>query len=266
VEIALRGFRLPSDPRQFEQRLKPAVARLIAIGRPTPAGLLLAALGLSSIAVVLTLGVKGGDLGYELLQRYHLDLIGFAYGRPLLASLVFVLACSLAVAASVPGGSLLAVLGGLLFGWVEATLYVQLASLAGATAVFLLARSMLAGRIRARAGPRLERLTDGFNRHAFRYVFVMHLFPLLPFGMIIALPAACGVSLRTYLTAAFLGLLPSTLLLAHLGEGLGFAFFREGGVTLTSLLSPQILLAAGGLAGLALLPVVYRRLTRRELA
>jgi uncharacterized membrane protein YdjX (TVP38/TMEM64 family) len=161
---------------------------------------------------------------------------------------------------------MLAVLGGFLFGWFEASLYVQLASLAGASAVFLLARSVLAGTIRARAGPRLERLTDGFNRHAFRYVFVMHLFPLLPFGMIIALPAACGVSLRTYLTAAFLGLLPSTIMLANLGEGLGFALFRQGGVSLSGLFSPQILLALAGLVALALLPVVYRRLTSQELA
>lgn len=257
---------MSNEWRDFGQPLKPAAARLMSIGRPTPTGLVMAALGLLSIAVALTLGVKGGDVGYELLQRYHLDLIGFAYGRPLLASLLFVVACSLAVATSVPGGSLLAVLGGLLFGWVEATLYVQLASIAGATAAFLLARGLLAGTIRARAGPRIGRLTDGFNRHAFRYVFVMHLFPLLPFGMIIALPAACGVPLRTYLTAAFLGLLPSNLLLAHLGEGLGFAFFREGGVTLMSLLSPQILLAGGGLAGLAFLPALYRRITTRCLA
>lgn len=250
---------------EIDPRLKPAAARILELGRPPAAAWLLGALGLASIAIALTFGLTGGDLGYELIQRYHVDLIGFAYGRPLLASILFMVVCTLAVAISVPGASLLAVLGGLLFGWFESTLYVVLASLVAGTAVFLLARHVLASAIRSRAGPRLGRLTDGFNRNAFRYVFFMNLMPLLPYGMIIALPAAFGVRLKTFLIAAFLGVLPSTVMLANLGEGLGVAFFREGGVTFFSLLSPQILLAATGLIGLAVLPVVYRRLTRREL-
>lgn len=235
------------------------------VGQLSPATLLLFGLGFASLAVALTIGLKGGDVGYELLQRHHVDLLGFTYARPLLAMLLFMFVCALSVVMSVPGASALTVLGGLLFGWFEAAIYVQLASVAGAACVFLLARTVLANAIRDRAGPRLGRFADGFNRNAFRYVFLIHLFPLLPFGMIIALPAACGIRLRTYLGAAFLGLLPSTLLLANLGDGLGFALFREGGVSLANLLSPQILLAAGGLAGLALVPVVYQRLTRREL-
>lgn len=239
--------------------------RLMAVTRPSPSLVLLIGLGLLSVLVALAVGLKGGDFGYQLLQRYHVDLLGFAYGRPFLAGLVFVLAVALAVATSAPGGSVLAALGGLLFGWEEATLYVQLASIAAATGVFVLVRGTLADVVRRRAGRTIGRFAAGFNRNAFRYVFLMHLVPVLPYGMIIALPAACGVRLRTYLPAAFLGLLPSTVMLANLGEGLGFAFFREGGLTFASLFSPQIMLAALGLIALSLLPVAYRRITKRDL-
>jgi uncharacterized membrane protein YdjX (TVP38/TMEM64 family) len=76
--------------------------------------------------------------------------------------------------------------------------------------------------------------------------------------MVIGIPAACGVRLRTFVISAFLGLLPGTLLFAHLGSGLGGVLGTGVPVSLTSFLRPDIVISLLGLTALALLPVAYR--------
>jgi hypothetical protein len=52
--------------------------------------------------------------------------------------------------------------------------------------------------------------------------------------------------------------LPSTVLLAQFGSGLGEVLAEGSAIRLSSLLTPQILSALAGLAALALLPAFYR--------
>ena len=90
------------------------------------------------------------------------------------------------------------------------------------------------------------------------YVIVLHLVPIFPYAMVIGIPAACGVRVRTFVVSAILGLLPGTLLLAHLGSGLGDVLRAGLPIGLGSFLRPDIVLSITGLAVLALLPVAYR--------
>jgi uncharacterized membrane protein YdjX (TVP38/TMEM64 family) len=152
----------------------------------------------------------------------------------------------------------LTVVGGYLFGWIEGSAYVLIATTLAATAVFMLARSALGEPLRARAGPSLVRFADGFRSNAVSYVFVLHLVPIFPYAMVIGIPAACGVRVQTFVISAFLGLLPGTLLLAHLGSGLGELLRAGLPIGIESFLRPEIVLPLVGLAALAMLPVAYR--------
>ncbi len=223
----------------------------------------LLALLFGGIGAMVGLGLDG-QLGLEAVRRHHAVLAGFVSGEPLLASLLFIAAYALGVAISLPGVQILAVIGGWLFGWLHGTIYVALAATLACSAVFLLARSALGQSLRERAGPTLQRFADGFRDHAPSYVFVLHLIPVFPYALVNMLPAACGVRLRTFVFAAFLGVLPSTLLLAQFGSGLGEVLTQGATVRLSSLLTPQILSALAGLGVLALLPVLYSAWRRRR--
>lgn len=224
-------------------------------------GLLILLLG--GIAGMLMFGLEG-QLGFEAVRRYHLDLARFVSGEPVLASLLFMAVYGVAVAISVPGVQILAVVGGWLFGWLHGTIYVVVAATIAGTSVFLLARSATAQSLRQRAGPALHRFADGFRDNAPSYVFVLHLVPVFPYAVVNTLPAACGVRLRTFVLCAFLGVLPSTLLLAQFGSGLGDALAQGSTIELGHLLTPQILGALAGLGALALLPVLYRAYKARR--
>lgn len=227
------------------------------------AGLL--ALLLGGLTAMVALGLDG-HLGLDAVRRHHAVLASFVSGDPLLASLLFMGIYAFAVAISVPGVQILAVVAGWLFGWLHGTIYVAVAATIAASAVFLLARSALAQALRERAGPAAQRFANGFRNHAPSYVFALHLVPVFPYALVNTLPAACGVRLRTFVFAAFLGVLPSTLLLAQFGSGLGEVLAQGSAIRLSSLLTPQILTALAGLGALALLPVLYRawRARRRD--
>lgn len=215
----------------------------------------LLALLLGGAAVTL-----GLDFGVVLafLREHHYWLLGFVAGAPVTASLLFMAIYALGVAISVPGIALLTVVGGYLFGWIEGSVYVLVATTLAATAVFMLARSAIGEPLRARAAPSLVRFADAFRSNALSYVFVLHLVPIFPYAMVIGIPAACGVRVRTFVISAFLGLLPGTLLFAHLGSGLGEMLRAGLPIGPASFLQPEIVLPLAGLSALALLPVAYR--------
>ncbi|HSA81088.1 MAG TPA: hypothetical protein VLE23_09705, partial [Geminicoccaceae bacterium] len=100
-----------------------------------------------ALLVLLTGAVAGLVFGLDArlalgaLRTHHHWLLGFVAGAPILASLLFMAIYALAVAVSVPGLALLTVIGGYLFGWLEGSVYVLLATTLAASAVFLVARS-----------------------------------------------------------------------------------------------------------------------------
>lgn len=227
--------------------------------------LALVVLLLGGLVAMVGLGLDG-QLGLDAVRRHHARLASFVRGEPLLAPLLFMGLYAFAVAISVPGVQILAVVGGWLFGWLHGTVYVAVAATLAASAVFLLARSALAQSVRDRAGPAAQRFADGFRDNAPGLVFVLHLVPVLPYAVVNTLPAACGVRLRTFVFGAFLGVLPSTVLLAQFGSGLGEVLAQGTTVRLSHLLTPQILLGLAGLGALALLPVLYRAWQARRRA
>jgi uncharacterized membrane protein YdjX (TVP38/TMEM64 family) len=202
----------------------------------------------------------------ELLREHHGWLLGFVSGAPILASLLFMVLYAAAVAISVPGVAILTVIGGYLFGWLHGTALVLIAATAGASAVFLLTRSAFGDRLRAGAGPAVQRFADGFRRNALSYGFVLNVVPIFPYALIILVPAVCGVPLLTFVAGMFLGLVPGTFLFAGLGDGLDHVLTSGVPLRPTSFLTPEIVLSLSGLAALALVPVAYQTWRRRAQA
>jgi uncharacterized membrane protein YdjX (TVP38/TMEM64 family) len=217
---------------------------------------------LLSGVLAFAVGIDDG-LTLDALRRHHVELLGFVAGEPFLSSVLFMAACAIAVAISMPGVGMLTVVGGYLFGWLHGSIYMLIAATLAGILVFLLARSAFGGMIRARAGPTLQRVAHNFRENALSYIFILNLVPIFPSAVVIALPALCGVRLRTFVLSAFLGILPGTILLGRLGSGLGHVLVQSGPIQLSSLMTPQIVTALVGLTALALIPVLWRACSTR---
>lgn len=174
--------------------------------------------------------------------------------------LAMLLACgigySLSTAMSLPGGTVLSLLLGFLFGRWAGTLLIVTSATAGAVAVFWLARYLLAdwARERLQQSTLSKKLLDGFQEDAFNYLLFLRLVPLFPFWLVNLAPAFTSVPMRTYLVTTFIGIIPGSFVFANLGQSLGRIEHLD------ELLSWQTVLALSLLGGLALIPVLSKRL------
>jgi len=182
------------------------------------------------------------------------------------------------VALSLPGGAVLTVAGGLLFGWLIGGVVTVVAATLGATAIFLIARSSLGEPLAARAGPWLGRFRSGFQENALSYLLFLRLVPVFPFWVVNLAPALLGVTLRDYVVATALGIIPGTFAFAFAGTGLDSVLAaqleafqacqaaREAGDPACSfqfdpgtLITPELLIAFAALGVVALIPAIVKK-------
>ncbi|MBP5858010.1 TVP38/TMEM64 family protein [Marivibrio halodurans] len=203
-------------------------------------------------------------LSFNQLQAHRGALLSWVAANGSLAVLVYCLLYVLVVAFSLPGGAVMTVAGGFLFGqWLGTGLVVVSATL-GSVLVFLAARSALGDHLAARAGPWLGRMRAGFNENALSYMLFLRLIPIFPFFVVNLVPAFLGVRLATYTIGTVLGIMPGSFVFASFGAGIGALFDRGERLSLSAVLTPEILTALFGLGLLALLPVAYRKLRARR--
>ncbi|MGH6899615.1 MAG: TVP38/TMEM64 family protein [Geminicoccaceae bacterium] len=199
-------------------------------------------------------------LSFEPLKQNRARLLDFVDRHALLAPLLFMAIYAAVIALSIPGGAVLTVAGGFLFGVVLATLYVVVAATVGASLVFLAAKTALGDSLRQKAGPWLRRMEDGFRKNALNYLLFLRLIPIFPFWLVNLVPAFLGVAFPTYVVATFLGIIPGTLVYASVGNGLGAVFEAGRSPDLGIICKPAIILPLIGLAVLAILPVAYKKI------
>ena len=152
------------------------------------------------------------------------------------------------------------VTGGFLFGGWQGGLIVVIGATIGATAVFLIARTVLGDSLRKRAGPWLKKMQVGFKDNALSYLLTLRLIPMFPFFVVNLVPAFLGVRFSTYVIGTGIGIFPGAFVFTYAGAGVGLVFDAGANFSIGSVLSPEIIVALAGLGLLSLLPVVYSRL------
>jgi uncharacterized membrane protein YdjX (TVP38/TMEM64 family) len=203
-------------------------------------------------------------ISFEMIRTHRGMLMDWVGRWGVMAGVAYVACYALMAAFSIPGGALATIVGGYLFGlWLGVCASVIGATL-GAIAVFLAARTALADVLRAKAGPGLRRMEDGFRRNAFSYLLVLRLVPIFPFWLVNLVPAFCGVNLRTYALATLIGIVPGSFVFTWVGSTLGDVLDRGETPDLMIVFRWDILLPILGLALLALLPVLVRKVQARR--
>jgi uncharacterized membrane protein YdjX (TVP38/TMEM64 family) len=201
-------------------------------------------------------------VSFEALRHHRHALAAYVAGHAVQAGLAYVGAYCLVIATSVPGGAVLTVAGGFLFGPVLGTAYAVVGATAGATILFLAARYACAGAFRHRIGGVAARMEAGFARHALNYLLFLRLVPLFPFWLVNLVPAFLNVRVSTFVIGTFVGIIPATLVFASVGDGIAAVLETGGEADLSIIMQPRFLLPLVGLGLLALVPVVYNRVRR----
>jgi uncharacterized membrane protein YdjX (TVP38/TMEM64 family) len=202
-------------------------------------------------------------ISFAALKEHRQVLLDLVAAHTWAMAAGFAAVYALCVAFSLPVAAVLTITAGFLFGQALATVLVVSGATAGAVAVFLAARTAIGDSLRRRAGPWLARMQEGFNENAFHYLLVLRLVPLFPFAAVNLAAAVLGMKLRDYALATFIGIIPGSFVYTAVGAGLGSVFDSGQEFSARGILTPQVMLALGGLACLALVPVVYKKLKNR---
>jgi uncharacterized membrane protein YdjX (TVP38/TMEM64 family) len=216
------------------------------------------------LLVLLAVGI-GFFLYFDLGRYLSLDalkanrdrLLAFAEANYAAAVILFIVLYCVVAGLSLPGATIMTLAGGFLFGSLLGTLYVNLGATSGATIAFLASRYLLGDWVEQKFGAKLEPIQRGFAKNAFTYLMTLRLIPLFPFFLVNLLSGLTRVSVGTYVAATALGIVPGSFVYAYAGRQLG---------TLNSLkeiASPKVLLAFTLLGLLTMVPIVYKRFTKK---
>ena len=203
-------------------------------------------------------------LSLSALAENRVMLLDWVTKSGALAPLVFIGLYAAVVATSVPGGAVMTLAGGFLFGTMLGTVYSALGATIGAAAVFLAARTALGEILCARAAPFLRKMEAGFRDNAVSYMLHLRLVPLYPFWLVNLVPALLGVPFAIYIATTMIGILPGTAVYSSVGNGLGALVDAGQMPDIHIIFKPAVLGPLLALGLLSLAPAFYRKFKARR--
>jgi len=201
-------------------------------------------------------------LSFEALRDNRETLLEWRDQNYFMAVLAFGMAYAVFTAFSVPVGLWMTLAAGFMFGTVVGGFVALIGATLGATAIFLATRYAFADVMRKKVGGAIKKMEQGFRENELSYMFILRLVPLFPFWLVNLVPALLNVSTRSFLFGSLFGMIPGAMVYASVGNGLGTIFEKGGEPDLNIIFQPEILVPILGLALLALVPVVYKKMKK----
>lgn len=183
------------------------------------------------------------------------NLLETVQSRYLPAVLIYIGVYIAATALSVPGATILTLLGGFFFGPWLATLYVNVGASLGAFIIYIAARYFLGEGIQNKYGEKLEKFNAEIDKNGPNYMLTLRLVPIFPFFLVNLFAGFTTIRPRQFLWTTALGIIPGSFAYTWLGYA---------GATIGDGAPWQLFVALGLLAVLSLIPVLIRRIKAKK--
>ncbi|MBT3394512.1 MAG: TVP38/TMEM64 family protein [Waddliaceae bacterium] len=205
----------------------------------------------------------GEYISIENFKRHRVFLLKLVDAHAIMAPLLYIALYTLSTALSIPGGALLTIFGGFLFGQPYSVIYVVIGATLGAIVIFLSARTALGETLSKKAsGPRMTKIKNGIKENAVSYLLFLRLVPLFPFWLVNIAPALLNISLWTFSWTTFVGIIPGTFAFSQAGTGLGSILDSNEPFSVQGFFTTEMKIAIIALAIFALIPIVVKKLRK----
>ena len=185
------------------------------------------------------------------IKAQQASLRAYVTDEPVKAALIYFTVYVAMAGLSLPGASLVTLLGGALFGVLWGSVLVSFASTIGACIAFIFARYFFRHYVDNRFGARLKAINDGIEKEGAFYLFSIRLIPIIPYFVVNLVMGLTKIPLWIFFVASQLGMLPATIV------------YVNAGTQLAQIDSPSDILSPGLLASfvaLGLLPLIAKRI------
>lgn len=181
------------------------------------------------------------------------ELLVFVTKNLLLSSLLFTVIYILTVALSIPGATILTLMGGFLFGPFIAMLLINIGATSGAIIIFFISRYIVGNSIQIKYKTQLDKFNKELNENGTNYLLTLRLIPLFPFFLINILSGLTTISWKKFAWTTSVGIIPGSFIYSYLGYA---------GTTIDSsdgFLTKEIIIALVLLGLLSLVPVLIKK-------
>ena len=198
-------------------------------------------------------------ISIEMLREHQGTMAAYRDSNYFLAVIIFIVAYTVFVAFSIPGGLILSITGGFLFSTFPGVFFNISGATFGATTIFLAARwgfgSRLATSLESSEGL-VKKIKDGIDKNQWSMLFLIRLIPGVPFFLANLVPSFLDIPLRRFVISTFLGILPASLAFTSIGSGIGEILKNGGTPDLGVFWEPEIIFPILGLCVLAAFPIL----------
>lgn len=191
----------------------------------------------------------GHFLTLEQMKGFHQSLQNDIKTHLFFYSGIYFIAYVIITALSIPGATVVTLLGAALFGFWWSLLLVSFSSSIGATIAFLSSRYLLREWLNSKFKDKLILINKGVEKDGAFYLLTLRLVPIFPFFLINLLMGLTKITVGRFYFFSQLGMLPGTMVYLNAGTQLSEI------TSLSGLISPQIL---GSLVLLGLFPAVIK--------
>jgi uncharacterized membrane protein YdjX (TVP38/TMEM64 family) len=158
------------------------------------------------------------------------DALDWIRGLGPLAPVAFIAIYIVACVAFLPG-SILTIGAGVIFGVVRGSICVSIAATLGATAAFLVGRYLARDWVseKLEGNPKFKAIDQAVGKEGWKIVLLTRLSPVFPFNLLNYAYGLTSVSLRDYVLASWIGMIPGTILYVYIGALSGDVASAAGG-------------------------------------
>lgn len=165
-----------------------------------------------AFGILMFIFYKTGVLSFSQVESIKTFVLGFGIYAPL----IFIILFTLAPLIFFPDG-ILALAGGLIFGFAWGSVYIIVGALCGGTLSFYLAR-LYGKKMREKlAHEKLINFQKSVQKHGFVMILLLRLVPLVPFNIISYSAGFSTIRYRDFFFATLLGMMPGVLVYANIG-------------------------------------------------
>ncbi|ENM5740320.1 TVP38/TMEM64 family protein [Vibrio mimicus] len=159
-------------------------------------------------------------LTLEVAKAKQAELASYIDAHLLQATLIYFVVYVLLTAFSIPGATVVTLLGAALFGFWLSLLLASFASTIGATLAFLSSRFLLRDWVQSKFAEKLLTINQGVERDGAFYLLSLRLIPVFPFFLINLVMGLTPISTWRYYWVSQLGMLPGTAVYLNAGTQL----------------------------------------------
>ncbi len=159
-------------------------------------------------------------LTLDVAKAKQAELANYIDAHLLQAALIYFVVYVLLTAFSIPGATVVTLLGTALFGFWLSLLLASFASTIGATLAFLSSRFLLRDWVQAKFADKLQTINQGIERDGAFYLLSLRLIPIFPFFLINLVMGLTPISTWRYYWVSQLGMLPGTAVYLNAGTQL----------------------------------------------